>query len=57
MLDSVQKRAAMIEHLETTLRLANELVEGDTAYLIDRALDEARGYHLISIHKTNRRKK
>jgi hypothetical protein len=50
--DGTQKRAAMIEHLETALGLAVELSEGTTAYLIERALDGARGRQFVSIDKT-----
>lgn len=42
MLDTAQKRAAMIEHLESALGLSEELSEPVTGYLIERALDEAR---------------
>jgi hypothetical protein len=42
MLDAVQRRAAMIRHLEEALAVADELNEAATGYLIERALDEAR---------------
>ncbi len=44
--DSTKKRAAMIEHLESALGLADELNDAMTGYLIERALDEARS-HLV----------
>jgi uncharacterized phage-like protein YoqJ len=37
-----QTRDQMIEHLEAALALADELKDGATGYLIERALDEAR---------------
>jgi hypothetical protein len=41
MLDTSQKRNAMIEHLASALGLANELNDRITSFLIERALDEA----------------
>jgi hypothetical protein len=43
MLDSAQTRAVMIEHLVSALGLAEEMNEPNTGFLIERALDEARG--------------
>jgi hypothetical protein len=40
--NSPEKRGQIIEHLEQALALADELGEGDTGFLIERALDEAR---------------
>ena len=37
-----RKRDQMIEHLEQSLALADELHDSLTGYLIERALDEAR---------------
>jgi hypothetical protein len=42
MLDAGKKRGVMIEHLEGALALADELGDGTTGYLIERALDETR---------------
>jgi hypothetical protein len=41
-IDSPQKRGRIIKHLERALALADELGDGDTGFLIERALDEAR---------------
>jgi hypothetical protein len=40
--DSAEKRGQIIMHLEDALALAEELNDGPTGYLIERALDEAR---------------
>jgi hypothetical protein len=42
MMDSVQKRGELIAQLEAALTLADELNDGHTGFLIERALDEAR---------------
>ena len=42
MIDSAQKRGEIIKHLEHALALADEIEDGATGYLIERALDEAR---------------
>lgn len=42
MINSAQKRGEIIKHLEAALALADELEDGATGYLIERALDEAR---------------
>jgi DNA-binding ferritin-like protein len=39
---SPDKRGQIIEHLEQALALAEEIGDGDTVYLIERVLDEAR---------------
>jgi hypothetical protein len=44
-----QIRAAMIAYLEGALKFAEDLEEGATAYLIERALDEARSRQFTSI--------
>ncbi len=49
MLDSRQKRAAMIEHLEAAQGLASEIGDNNGGFLIERALDEARGRQLVPI--------
>jgi hypothetical protein len=42
MTDDVEKRGQLIRHLEDALALADEIEDGQTGYLIERALDEAR---------------
>jgi len=42
MMDDAEKRRQMIRHLEDALALADEIEGGQTGYLIERALDEAR---------------
>jgi len=42
MIDSAEKRGQIIKHLEDALALVDELNDGPTGYLIERALDEAR---------------
>ena len=37
-----EKRGQVIKHLEQALALADEIGDGDTGFLIERALDEAR---------------
>jgi hypothetical protein len=46
-MDTAQTRAAMIAHLERAFEYAEEIKDGSTAYLIERAIDEARS-QLIS---------
>ncbi len=41
MSDFAQKRATLIKHLLSALDLANELRDGDTMHLIERALAQA----------------
>ena len=41
MIDSAQKRGELIKHLEDALGLADEIQDGQTRFLIERALDEA----------------
>jgi hypothetical protein len=52
MRDSTQQRTAMIEHLEAAIGLAGDLGEETTAFLIERALDEARGKQFVVIDQT-----
>jgi hypothetical protein len=52
MRDSTQQRDAMIEHLQAALGLAGDLGEETTAFLIERAMDEARGKQLVAIDRT-----
>ena len=42
MTDEADKRGQLIRHLEDALALANEIEDGETGFLIERALDEAR---------------
>ena len=42
MIDDADKRGHLIRHLEDALALADEIEDGRTGYLIERALDEAR---------------
>jgi DNA-binding ferritin-like protein len=41
-IDAAEKRGQIIRRLEEALALADELDDGGTGYLIERALDEAR---------------
>ena len=41
MMDQAEKRGQLIRHLEDALALADEIQDGRTGYLIERALDEA----------------
>jgi hypothetical protein len=42
MVDQADKRGQLIRYLEDALPLADEIEDGNTGYLIERALDEAR---------------
>jgi hypothetical protein len=42
MTDEAEKRGELIRHLEEALTLADEIEDGQTGFLIERALDEAR---------------
>jgi hypothetical protein len=42
MIDPAQKRGELIRHLEDALALADEIQDGQTGFLIEHALDEAR---------------
>jgi hypothetical protein len=44
MMDQAEKRGQLIRHLED-LALSDEIQDGHTGYLIERALDEARSRH------------
>jgi hypothetical protein len=41
-MDAAEKRGVLIKLLEDALALADEMEDGKTGYLIERALDEAR---------------
>jgi hypothetical protein len=42
MTDEAEKRGQLIRHLEDALALADEIEDGQTGFLIERAIDEAR---------------
>jgi hypothetical protein len=42
MIDAAETRGRLIRHLEDAAAIADELKDGTTVYLIERALDEAR---------------
>ena len=42
MIDAAEKRGQIISHLEAGLAIADEIEDGNTGFLIERALDEAR---------------
>jgi len=42
MVDAAELRGRLIKHLEDALALADEIDDGPTGFLIERALDEAR---------------
>lgn len=48
-MDAHRQRIAMIAQLEAALNLAERLCEPTTAYLIERALDEARSQSFSSL--------
>ena len=49
MKNSAETRGQLIRHLEQALALADELEDGTTGYLIERALDEARAHQFRPI--------
>jgi hypothetical protein len=49
MTDHAEKRGQLIRHLEDDLALADEIEDGQTGFLIERALDEARSRHFRPI--------
>ena len=50
-MDETHKRGEMIKQLEDALALAEELPDGSTGYLIERAIDEARSRQFRPIGK------
>jgi len=42
LIDKADKRGQLIRHLQDALALADEIEDGPTGYLIERALGEAR---------------
>jgi hypothetical protein len=53
MMDSAQKRGELIAQLEATL--ADELNDGHTGFLIERALDEARAQQFKPVRRPEQR--
>jgi hypothetical protein len=53
MIDSAQKRGELVGHLEDALELADEIQDGQTGFLIERALDEARSRQFRLIADSN----
>jgi hypothetical protein len=48
-MDNPETRAAIIAFLENALKLAKQLEDSPTAYLIERALDEARAQQFTAL--------
>ena len=48
-MNNVELRAKIIAFLDDALRMAEELDDGAMAYLVDRALDEARSKQFSSV--------
>jgi hypothetical protein len=46
MIDSAEKRGQLIRHLEDALALADDIQDGQTGFLIECALDEARSQQI-----------
>jgi hypothetical protein len=55
MMDSAQKRGELIAQLEAALALADELNDGHTGFLIERALDEARAQQFKPVRRPEQR--
>jgi hypothetical protein len=54
MIDKADKRGQLIRHLEDALALADEIDDGRTGYLIERALDEARAQQFKPVARRQR---
>jgi hypothetical protein len=54
MLDTVKRRAEMIELLVNALGIANEIGDAITGYLIEQALDEARASQVPGMGRPQR---
>jgi hypothetical protein len=52
MMDEVEKRGHIIRHLEDAFALADEIEDGLTGFLIERALDEARSRQFRLIERS-----
>jgi hypothetical protein len=48
---SAEERGRIIQHLQAALEIADELEDGETSYLIERALDAARAtqFRLLAV--------
>lgn len=55
-MDATMQRVAMIAYLEGALDFAEKLREPATAYLIERALDEARSQAVSGIERDEARR-
>jgi hypothetical protein len=53
MIDSAEKRGQLIRYLEEALALADELQDGQTGFLVERALDEARSREFRPVSDKN----
>jgi DNA-binding ferritin-like protein len=51
MQELAQHRRQVVDLLTQALQIAEEIADGTTAYLIDRALDEARAHILVPATK------
>ena len=51
MIDAAEKRGQVIKHLEEALALADDIEGGNTGFLIERALDEARSQQFRLAHR------
>ena len=49
--DAAEKRGQVIKHLEEALALADDIEDGNTGFLIERALDEARSQQFRLDHR------
>jgi hypothetical protein len=47
MTDQAAARGELIRYLENALAIADEIEDGKTGYLIERALDEARAHQFV----------
>jgi hypothetical protein len=50
MINEAEKRGQIIRHLEEALALADEIEDGNTGFLIELALDEARSQQFRPAH-------
>jgi hypothetical protein len=51
MIDSAEKRGHLIKHLEDALALAEEMQDGGSGFLVERALYEARSRQFRPVTK------
>jgi hypothetical protein len=52
MIDEAEKRGQIIRLLEDALALADEIADGTTGFLIERALDEARSQQFRLVQRS-----